>query len=279
MSAAPVLVLGAGGWIGQAVRDVLARRGLGILAPSRTEVDVARPGDVGRVLAASGARAVLHLAARQPGSAAHELTRVNVEGARAVAAAAAHARVRLVHVSSDAIWDGRAAPYREDAPPSPLTPYGRSKAEGEAAVRAACPAAACVRTSLSFDPAVPDPTTLAFAERLRRGEATHLFTDEVRCPLPRHVLAEALVDLVDLPWAGPLHVAGREALTRHAFGSRLLEHFGVPGRGRVEAVAAAALEARGAEPRPRDLTLCVAQAEALLGRTLPGALACLRAGR
>lgn len=265
-----IAVFGASGWIGRSVVEVLAQRGADVLGPSHAALDVADGAGLASWLATARVEGIVHLAAAQPGASPAALQRTNVVGARAVARAAAQAGLRLVHVSSDVVFDGRHAPYDEDAARRPVGSYGASKAAGEAAVLEAHPQAICVRTSLSWDPAGMDRSTRGFAERLARGEPLHLFTDEIRCPLPRGVLAEALVDLLDLPVAGPLHVAGREALSRHAFGVLLLEHFGVPGRERLLASRAADLEARGGPLRPRDLRLQVGRAERLLGRALPG---------
>ena len=92
--------------------------------------------------------AVIHTAYRQDGDGARETT---VDGAEAVAAAAREAGARLVHMSSDVIFDGRKpAPYAEDDPPSPITDYGRAKADAERLVAAAHPDAVLVRTSLIY---------------------------------------------------------------------------------------------------------------------------------
>ena len=178
-------------------------------------------------------------------------------------------------VSTDAIFDGHSAPYDEDAAPSPITPYGRSKAAGEAAVLAKHDDAVAVRTSLLWDPTAVDRGTASFAARLARAEPCRLFTDEIRCPISRDALAECLVRLLEVPWRGVLNIAGREALSRHEFGMLLLRHFGVEGLDAVEAVQAAGLEAAGAPPRPRDLTLRVDRAERVLGLQLPGVRALL----
>ncbi|GIF13982.1 RmlD substrate binding domain-containing protein [Actinoplanes teichomyceticus] len=58
------------------------------------------------------------------------------DGGMHVAAAAAAVRVRLVHVSSDAIFSGQAERYDETATPDPITPYGAAKGAAEVAVRA-----------------------------------------------------------------------------------------------------------------------------------------------
>src|SRR5436305_6422990 len=75
--------------------------------------------------------------------------RVNVGGTATLAELAAKAGARLVLVSTDLVFDGEHAPYREADPPRPLSAYGRSKAEAEAAVLAV-PRAAVARVSLLF---------------------------------------------------------------------------------------------------------------------------------
>ena len=101
-------------------------------------------------------------------SATDRLRAVNVDGSAAVAAAAGEAR--LVHVSSDVVFDGRLGrPYREDDVVSPITEYGRTKADAEQVVLRAAPKALVVRTSLIYGgpgrPASPHETA---ARRPRR---------------------------------------------------------------------------------------------------------------
>jgi len=265
-----VFVFGGGGWTGSALVPILAARGLEVVAPRSRELDVADEPAVLESLRGSRADGVVNLAAAQPGAAEDALEHANHCGAASVARAAAVLGLRLVHVSTDMVLGGDRAPYADDAPVDPLTDYARSKARGEAAVLEIQQSAVCVRTSLLWDPNRMGRGITGFARRLEAGEPCRLFADEVRCPLPRGVLAEALVRLLDADVRGTLNVAGREAVTRHAWGTRLLAHFDVPGRERVETVRAADLEAQGAPPRPRDLTLDVSRAEALLGMRLPG---------
>lgn len=81
--------------------------------------------------------AVVHTAYRQDGPDAWEVT---VDGAENVARAASEVGARLVHLSTDVVFDGRkGAPYVEDDPLSPVTDYGRAKAEAERRVLEACP--------------------------------------------------------------------------------------------------------------------------------------------
>lgn len=146
---------------------------------------------------------VVHTAYRQ------EDARVNVEGAENVARAAAAVGARLVHVSTDVVFDGRkGGPYLEDDPLSPVTEYGASKAEAERRVAAANPDALIVRTSLIVGGAEPSKHELAATV------PGTWFTNEIRSPVQVTDLAQALLELSELDATGPLHVAGADPLSR-----------------------------------------------------------------
>ena len=189
---------------------------------------------------------VVHTAYRQDDAA------VNTEGAENVARAAAAVRARLVHLSTDVVFDGRkGAAYAEDDPVSPLTGYGRAKAEAEERVAAVHPSALVVRTSLLYGGAEPSRHELA----ARDPEFT-FFTNEIRSPVQVTDLAHALLELATLDLAGPLHVAGRDAVSRAEFAALIL---GGPVR-----------SARAPETRPLDCSLDSSRAQALLETRLRG---------
>jgi dTDP-4-dehydrorhamnose reductase len=262
-----VIVFGGRGWVGQSLVPALRLAGHEVVAPTHGECDVGDAGAVEKLVAAARGGAVVNAAAANTGTADESVLRkVNVLGAGNVASAAFRAGARLVHVSTDLVLDGRRAPYADDAEPSPANAYGRSKAAGEAAVLAACPSAVLVRASHVFDPSTPDPTLRGFMARLAAGEPCRLYTDEIRCPIARPVLAAALAELAASDVAGTLNVAGTEPLSRFDYGVLLLEWFRVPRRERVERARAADL----AEPRPLDLTLDVSKARRLLATPLTG---------
>ena len=107
--------------------------------------------------ALQGVEAVIHTAYRQ----GEDEWSTNVEGSACVARAAAG--VRLIHLSTDLVFDGLRGRYREDDPVRPMNGYGRSKAEAELRVAAAHPAATIARTSLLYGGTEPGPQ-----ERLAR---------------------------------------------------------------------------------------------------------------
>ena len=65
------------------------------------------------------------------------------------------------------------------------------------------------------------------ASALQRGETVTLFTNQWRNPISAETLSAALLELVEHPYTGILHLAGRQALTRAEFGLRLLDYWAV----------------------------------------------------
>jgi dTDP-4-dehydrorhamnose reductase len=155
--------------------------------------------------AVAGVDAVIHTAYRQ-GAGEWE---VNVEGSAAVADATRG--LRLVHLSTDLVFDGARGRYREDDIPAPVNAYGRSKAEAERLVEELHSDATIVRTSLLYGGAEPGPQ-----ERLA-AEGTRFFVDEIRSPVQVGDLAEALLEVLALELPGPLHLGGADDLSRFDF--------------------------------------------------------------
>ena len=230
-------------------------------------LDVTDRDAVFRAVEAIQPRAIIHAAAINPGRGDEAaMMRVNADGAQRIAEAARQAGARLVHVSTDVVHDGRHAPYADDAPPAPLNAYGRSKAAGEAAVAGACPQAVIVRTSLIYGLEEMDRGTAGFVEKLQTGRPLTLFNDVIRQPVWVETLSEALLRLVDLPAAGTLNVAGRQALTREAFARQMLAYWQVETGNLLRSGRAADVSAG----IPLDLRLEVSRGEQLLGMTFPG---------
>jgi dTDP-4-dehydrorhamnose reductase len=175
-------------------------------------LDVRDPDAVTALVRALRPAAVVHTAYVQNGPDAWD---VIAGGSAAVAAAAAASGARLVHLSTDVVFSGGAGrPYREDDPPDPLSAYGRAKAEAERRVAAADPGAVIVRTSLIYGG--PGGPPGAHERAAAEPDAT-FYVDELRCPVQVADLAGALVELCTQPAAGPLHVAGPDAVSRAEF--------------------------------------------------------------
>jgi dTDP-4-dehydrorhamnose reductase len=190
---------------------------------------------------------------------------VNVEGTRAVAAAAAAAGARLVHLSTDVVFGDGERPLTEDDPPHPVTAYGTSKLAAE---RACPPDALIVRTSLLYGGDVPSTHEVAAIEAADGARDMAFFTDEVRCPIAVGDLADAVLELAALDITGPLHVAGADALDRLQFARLVAARHGRDPQALRGGV--------GGPGRPKCLVLDCSRARAILRTRLRGAREVLR---
>ncbi|MEV6760358.1 dTDP-4-dehydrorhamnose reductase [Streptomyces sp. NPDC051105] len=148
------LVAGAGGMLGHDTVEELIRRGAEVVALGRADLDVTSADSVESAVAGHRPDLVVNCAAYTAVDDAEtdeeRALLINGEGPRLLARAAARHGARLVHVSTDYVFDGeaRTTPYPEDHPTDPRTAYGRTKLAGERAVLAELPgASAVVRTA------------------------------------------------------------------------------------------------------------------------------------
>lgn len=151
---------------------------------------------------------------------------VTADGPVRLAVAAANRGIRLVHVSSDAVFSGTAVHYDETALPDPVTSYGAAKAAAETAVRLLHPGAVVARTSLIIGDggSAHERIVHELASGTREGS---LFTDDVRCPVHVTDLADALWELAYSDAAGVFHLAGPDAVSRYALGELVARRDGL----------------------------------------------------
>jgi len=257
--------------LGRAVAAEWRRRGAAVLALSRAQADICRPADLRSWARSFRPELLINCAAftrvddcereREAAFAA------NGEGAGHVAAAAGEVGARLLHVSSDYVFDGAArAPYTEDDATAPLSVYGESKLEGERRVLA-LPRTCVVRTSWLFGPGGPNFVRAIAGQIARRTEgsdssALRVVADQVGCPTYTPYLARALWDLAGRRHEGVVHYRNREAVSWHGFALAIAGQTGV----RVEILPVATADVSRPAPRPPYSVLDVARFERLAGR-------------
>lgn len=268
----PLLVTGASGYLGRALLassepPVVAMR-LSSAEPAGPalewhRLDVRHATQVEKLFERVRPGAVIHTAYRQEGPDAWD---TNVVGSANVAAAAARAAARLVHVSTDLVFDGTdERAYREDDEPNPLSAYGRSKLEAEREVLAACPEALVVRTSLMVGGAEPGAQERAVLAAARGESEMAFFDDELRSPVLVDDLAAALVELAGRAEAGLLHLAGPEPVSRYELACRIASAHGMS----VERLRRGRLADSSLE-RPADCVLDSRRAYVLLRTPIRG---------
>ncbi|MBX3048345.1 MAG: SDR family oxidoreductase [Anaerolineales bacterium] len=193
--------------------------------------------------------------------------RLNTEMPGRLAAEAAARGLRLVHISTDAVFDGSKGNYRETDGPKPLSVYAQSKRMAELAVKSAHPGAILART-VFFGWSVNGQQSLAefFYNNLSAGQSVQGHTDRRFCPLLVTDLAELLLEMLDKDLNGIYHVASADSITKYEFGLALAERFGLDPSSIEPAESTAHNPAAKRSP---DLSLNTSRLVGALGRRPP----------
>jgi dTDP-4-dehydrorhamnose reductase len=177
--------------------------------------------------------------------------------------------IRLLHISTDAVFDGtKDGVYTEEDAPNPQGIYAQTKLEGERNVLSANPDAVVVRVnffgwSLSGTRSLPE----FFINSLSAGKPAQGFTDVYFCPLFVGDLADLLVKILEKELCGIYHVVGSESLNKHDFGVSIAHRFGLDdGLIQPVSVDVSTLKAR----RSHNLRLSVHKLSTALGELIPG---------
>jgi len=267
-----VFVTGGTGYLGQALLHLGRGRVLGASHWQQTprqqgvewfRLDIRDAAAVARTLAAWEPQVVIHTAYAKETPEALET--VTVQGTAHVAAACRAQGARLIHLSTDQVFDGENPPYSESARPNPLTQYGQAKLRAEQLVQQILPRTTIVRTSLIWGLNPIDPTSQMVLEMADGRRGGGLFSDEYRSFVFVEDLAQALWELVGLGFEGVLHLGGAEVLSRLEFG-RLI----APLYGRDPVVLASQRRADFPDPRPGNCALDSSLARSLLQTRLRG---------
>jgi dTDP-4-dehydrorhamnose reductase len=143
--------------------------------------------------------------------------RVNRVGPHNLARACRALGAKLVHVSTDYVFDGlKTTPYGEDDPPHPIQVYGASKRDGELAVLSETPEALIVRTSFLFGPGRATFVDRVI-ERARAGEKVRAVLDWVSSPTYTIDLADIIARLIGSGASGIVHASNTGSCSKFEF--------------------------------------------------------------
>ena len=220
------LVFGGTGMLGQAVASHWRRRQSAVLALSRDHADIA---DRDRLLYWADAfrpQLIINCAAFTKVDLCEErrdhALRINGTAVASVVAAAASVSARLVHISSDYVFDGRAErPYQENDPTGPMSVYGESKLQGEKeALR--YDKSLVLRASWLFGPGGPNFVATIRRLLLEGRLPLRVVDDQVGCPTYTPFLARAIWRLAAMDDAtGIWHYRNRDAVSWHGFAKEI----------------------------------------------------------
>ena len=239
----PILVTGISGFIGGHVWAALADWGnvwgthgsadRQPLNPDRQRrVDLAQPESLVDLIQELRPGCILHLAAVSNIAVCrkHSLLawRVNNVAVRMLAKAAERIRARVILASTDQVFDGSKGSYREGDKPNPINIYGETKKAAERSLFATVSDAVVVRINRVYGK--PKYGGSSFSEwvlkRVEVGAPVPLYVDQFRSFIDIVSLTKALVELIDHPFRGLLHLGGANRVSRLTFGMKLLQHLG-----------------------------------------------------
>lgn len=177
----------------------------------------------------------------------------NAKASHYVAQYATKNGARLIHLSTDQVFDGKAGGYKESSDPSPINAYGRSKLRAEELVLKACPSAVVLRTNLyGLSPFNPRSFLSWILGALERDEKLNMFTDVFFTPLSVAQLIALIHALADSDYQGVLNACCDERLSKYEFALRVADVFNLS-KSLIQAgsIRNATLKA----PRPADMSL------------------------
>ena len=193
----------------------------------------------------------------------NEAFAINMEGPRAVAEAARALGAQLVFYSTEYVFDGKAGPYDEQDPPSPLSVYGQSKLAAERAICDFVENALILRTTVLFG---WDSNSQNFAmqvyRKVRSGERMTIPMDQFGNPTLAEYLAEVSLTLAQRGARGVVNVVGADLVARSDFALKLVRLFG----GSPDLIVPVTTDSlKQKAPRPLRGGLKTAKLERLLG--------------
>jgi dTDP-4-dehydrorhamnose reductase len=275
-----LLIAGWQGQIAHALVDIApGRRDVTAFAVGRPALDICEITSVERALGDIRPDIVINTAAYTAVDTAESeperAFRLNRDGARLLATAAARRGVPILHISTDYVFDGsKGTPYVESDLPSPATAYGRSKLEGEAAVIAANPKHIILRTAWVHSPFGRNFVKTVLGQARETGHL-RVVADQRGSPTYAPHLVQVMLDIAnrattggtDIPW-GIYHAAGSGSATWHEVAGEVLDAAKVAGvSARLEAIGAADFPTRA--PRPVNAALDCTKLNETFGFALP----------
>jgi dTDP-4-dehydrorhamnose reductase len=235
----PVLIIGASGQVGRACREELEAQGRRVVGTYATNpahglipLDLRRPEEMRSLVrhvspdlcVISSALTHVDRCESEPALA----TSINADAVEVLASECRDVGARVVHLSTEYVFDGESGPYDEESLPRPINAYGRSKLEGERRTLGADSSSLVVRTTVvySWNPNGSN-FVMQVLRNLKAGKRMRVPTDQRSSPTWAPDLARAIVQLYRAGASGVWNVAGPEVLPRYGFALQVAAAFGL----------------------------------------------------
>lgn len=225
-----ILVLGCKGMLGT---DLVADLGgtYQVIGKDVDDFDIASSSECNNLIGGSGADVVINAAAytNVDGCETDEAgaLSVNADGVRNVALACRESGIKLIHFSTDYVFDGtKKTPYVEDDPCSPINAYGRSKLRGEEYLREVSNNYILIRSAWLYGRHGRNFVT-AIVQKAKDTGMLEVVDDQTGSPTYTVDLASAVRVLVEGDHRGIFHVTNRGTCTWYQFACKILEYMGM----------------------------------------------------
>ena len=197
-----------------------------------TQLDITSKGDVKSLVMSFHPDVIVNAAAMTNVDACEsqrELAwKINVHGVENLVDVARMIGAKIIHVSTDYVFDGLRGPYGEDDRPNPVNYYGKTKLASENVLRTGDVHFAIARTIVLYGTGknVKQNFALFVINALKEGKPIRAATDQVSNPTHVHDLAFGILRIVEQDAEGIYHLSGSERLSRHEFAHRVAHVFG-----------------------------------------------------
>ncbi|RRO06017.1 dTDP-4-dehydrorhamnose reductase [Pectobacterium aquaticum] len=222
-----ILLTGANGQLGRCFQDRLPEEWK-ILATDSNELDITDLERVEEVVKNFQPDAIVNAAAYTAVDKAESEPKIaeniNVRGPHNLATVATKYNVRLVHVSTDYVFDGNSTePYSENSPTNPLSVYGKTKLRGEQAVTKASPEAIIVRTAWVFSE-YGNNFVKTMLKLGKERDKLSIVGDQRGCPTYAGDLAQAVIHLLEKKAEGGIyHYCGDKEVSWCEFANTIFD--------------------------------------------------------
>lgn len=231
-----ILVFGGGGLVGSKFID-LNRKSFEIIAPSVSKVDIVKKDQIEKSLEEGNPDCVMNFAAitdvegseREKDYEQGVCFQVNAIGARNVARVCKQFDKKLIHISTEYVFDGTKvdSPYTEQDRPNPINWYGMTKLFGEEYVLKSGCQSTIIRISMPYSSIYPQKKDIArfFLDKLRKGNQVNVVDDQRITPTLVDDIGYALKVLIDSENSGIYHVSVTDSVTPLEFAKMIARAF------------------------------------------------------
>lgn len=223
-----IIVTGAGGRLGAALVREWKAAGLDVIGFGRQELDLSQPEPMRRALEAADFGVLVNCAAQtnvdRCETERDEAMQLNAHAVRTIAEACKAKGARLIHISTDYVFDGaKTTPYTEEDPVVPISHYGESKRAGELALLEVSDKNLAMRVSWVFGPDRPSFVD-GIVKRALTEEKVEAISDKVAVPTYTLDAAQLLKPfLFDVSAGGVLHLCNSGSCTWQEYGQYALD--------------------------------------------------------